>query len=149
MSHDHGTMYKSAHTVSYDRHTTNTVQVRIIHGRYGIVRVYTVSLGLVRYVFHGLYICMSCTTKTTTTCCHPQLEYPTDHSNLLTLMNLGTQQCLLISLIMISNSLILSSVASGIVLYNQYSYNSYIYIGVLRWKFENLWSQVTRMGQFI
>jgi hypothetical protein len=45
MSHDHGTIHSSAHTVSYDRHTTNTVQVRIIHGRHGIVRVYTVSHG--------------------------------------------------------------------------------------------------------
>jgi hypothetical protein len=42
MSHDHGTIHSSAHTVSYDRHTNNTVQVRIIHGRHGLVRVYTI-----------------------------------------------------------------------------------------------------------
>jgi len=36
---------RSAHMVLYDRHTTNTVQVRIIHGP---VRLYTVLHGLVR-----------------------------------------------------------------------------------------------------
>jgi hypothetical protein len=48
ISHDHGTIHTSAYTVSYDRHATNTVQVRTIHDRHGIVRVYTVSHGLVR-----------------------------------------------------------------------------------------------------
>jgi hypothetical protein len=48
MSQDHGTIQTSAHTVSYDRHTTNTVDIRNIHGRHGIVRVYTVSHCLVR-----------------------------------------------------------------------------------------------------
>jgi hypothetical protein len=47
MSHDHGTIHSSTQTVSYDRHTTNTVQVRIIHGVHGIIWVYTVSHGLV------------------------------------------------------------------------------------------------------
>jgi hypothetical protein len=31
MSHDHGTVHTSAHTVTYDRHTTNTVKLRIIY----------------------------------------------------------------------------------------------------------------------
>jgi hypothetical protein len=48
MSQDHGTIRTSAHTASYDRHKTNTVHVRNIHGRHGIVRVYTVSHCLVR-----------------------------------------------------------------------------------------------------
>jgi hypothetical protein len=48
MSQDHGMLQTSAHTVSYDRHTTNTVHIRYIHGRHGIVRVYTVSHCLVR-----------------------------------------------------------------------------------------------------
>jgi hypothetical protein len=51
------------------------------------------------------------------------------------------------SLIMISDSLILSFVASDIVLYNQYFSRNYI--GVLFWKIQNLWSQAIKIGQFI
>jgi hypothetical protein len=65
-SHDHGTIHTSAHTASNDRHAINTVQVRIIHGRHGIVRVYTVSNGLVQ----SFYVSKNFTTKITTTFCH-------------------------------------------------------------------------------
>jgi hypothetical protein len=67
---DNGTIHTIAHTVSNGRHTTNSVQVRIIHGRHSIERVCT---GLTRpgTVLHSLYVSRNCTTKTTTTCCHP------------------------------------------------------------------------------
>jgi hypothetical protein len=74
MSHDHGTIQSSAQTVSYERHTTNTVQVRIMHDIHGMVRVFTVSHGSYT-VKHGLYIIMNCTTKTTTSFFHPRLLY--------------------------------------------------------------------------
>jgi hypothetical protein len=48
MSQDLGMIHTSAHTISFDRHTTNTVQVRIMHDRNGLVRVYTDSHRLVR-----------------------------------------------------------------------------------------------------
>jgi hypothetical protein len=51
MLHDHGIIHSSAHMVSYDRHTTKTVQVRIIHGRpgmYGYTRSHTALHGLTR-----------------------------------------------------------------------------------------------------
>lgn len=70
MSHDHRTIHTSVYTVlydqygSYDRHTTNTVQVRIIHGQ---VRPDTVSTSVQSSC---MIIQHSNTTENITTCWH-------------------------------------------------------------------------------
>jgi hypothetical protein len=117
MSHDHGTIHSIAQTVLKDSHTNNMVQVRIIHGIHGIVRVYTVShvlvYGLTRPLHqHELYnenhkylLPPSIARSTQSTCCII-LEYiqrrrfpctdgmqegpprPDYHSNLLLLSSL-------------------------------------------------------------
>jgi hypothetical protein len=69
MSQDHGTSQTGAHTVSYDRHTTNTVHVRKIHSRHGIVRVNTVSHCLVRSYTASTEA--RTLQKNTATCCLP------------------------------------------------------------------------------
>ena len=73
MSHDHRTIHTSGHTVLYDHHTTsmvsydchtiNTVQVRIIHGQ---VRQDTVSTS----VQSSCMVIQSCSATDNTTCCH-------------------------------------------------------------------------------
>ena len=73
MSHDHRTIHTSGHTVlydhqttstvSYDCHTINTVQVRIIHGQ---VRPNTVS----KSVQSSYMVIQAWSTTDNTTCCH-------------------------------------------------------------------------------
>jgi hypothetical protein len=134
MSHDHRTIHTSVHTVlydchttntvSYDRHTTNTVQIRIIHGQ---ARPDTVSSSVQTYSTRTQQKTQlpAATLKKTQSTCYimhnnksiiltkhdPSVE-PFSCPNLppcLPSRLLAKIISMSISLIMISNSLILSS----------------------------------------